>query len=129
MFTISLNRVRDQIAVKEGEQEIILTVDSDANTLVRRLKKSKETMDAVNEQTTEEQKLEAARELASAIFGDEQAEALILFYSENAGNVAEVCARYFEDRLCEMITKAQIKAGKREQRNWDRKMRRAVKGW
>ena len=128
MFTISLNRVRDQIAVKEGDQEIKLSVDSDANSIVKRLKKAKELMDAVDSQTTDEDKLEAARAFASAIFGDAQAEQLVLFYSKNAGNVAEVCARYFEERLCKMITKAQIKAGSRETKKWHREMKRATMG-
>ena len=85
-------------------------------------------MDAIDAQATDEAKLNAARQFASVIFGDEQANNLVMFYSENAGNVAEVCARYFEERLCEKITKAQIRAGSREQRKWNRKMRRAIKG-
>ena len=128
MFTISLNRVRDQITVKESEQEITLSVDSDANSLVKGLKNAKEAMDAITSKSTEAEKLEAARKLASAIFGDAQAEELILFYSKNAGSIAEVCAKYFETRLCKLITKAQIKAGSREQRKWNREMKRATKG-
>jgi FKBP-type peptidyl-prolyl cis-trans isomerase (trigger factor) len=123
-----LNRVRDQIAVKEGDQEIVLSVDSDANSIIKRLMKAKELMDAVNSQTTEEDKLDAAIAFASAIFGDSQAEQLVLFYSKNAGNIAEVCAQYFEERLCKMITKAQIKSGSRERRRWHREMKQTTKG-
>ena len=122
MFTVSLNRVRDEIAIQEGEERLILSVDSDANTLVRRLVKAKTLMDAVTADTTDEERVVAAKTFASAIFGEEQAEKIIAFYKGNAANVAEVCGQYFERRLADKITKVQIKAGKHDIRAWKRKL-------
>ena len=120
MFTVSLNRVMDHIAVKEGEEQLSLFVDDDANSLVRKLMQAKRLMDAVKADTTEADKLQAAKTFASAIFGEDQAEQLALFYHDNAGSIAEVCSRYFDSRLAKMITKAQIKTGKREAKAWRR---------
>lgn len=120
MFTVSLNRVMDHIAVKEGEEQLSLFVDDDANSLVRKLMQAKRLMDAVKADTTEEDKLKAAKTFASAIFGEDQTEQLALFYHDNAGSIAEVCSRYFDSRLAKMITKAQIKTGKREAKAWRR---------
>lgn len=123
MFKISLNRVRDEIVIKEGDQELQLSVDSDANSLVRRLKEAQKPMLSVR---TDEDKAKAARNLAAAIFGNEQADKLIDFYHGNPGSVAEICGRYFENRLAKKITKAQIEAGKHENRLWRHKQKQ---GW
>lgn len=72
MFKISLNRVRDEIVIKEGDKELPLSVDSDANSLVMRLKEAQKPMLSVNADTTDEDKAKAARNLAAAIFGNEQ---------------------------------------------------------
>ena len=107
MFKISLNRVRDHIVIKEGDHELPLLVDSDANSLVNRLKEAQKTMQAVNAETTDEEKTEAAEDLAKAIFGEKQAKKLMEFYHGNPGSVAEICGKYFEGRLAKLITKAQ----------------------
>ena len=124
MFKISLNRVRDEIVIKEGDQELPLSVDSDANSLVMRLKEAQKPMLSVNADTTDEDKAKAARNLAAAIFGNDQAEKLIDFYHGNPGSVAEICGRYFENRLAKKITKAQIKAGNHEIRLWKHQQKR-----
>ena len=109
MFRITLNRVRDHIVVREGNDELPLKVDSDARSIITRLQKAQKTLSAINDGATDKQKDEAAIGLAEAIFGKEQAEELMTFYGYDAGCVVTVCGMYFEKRLGKKITAAQKK--------------------
>lgn len=109
----TLNRVRDSIVVREGDETITLYVDSDANSLMIRLQNAQRELESVNNDPSEEHKVQAAKSLAVAMFGIEQAEALFAFYHGNAGCVVTICGMYFGDEkhgLGKKITKVQKKA-------------------
>ena len=107
MFRITLNRVRDHIIVREGTDELPLTVDSDARTIITRLQKANKALYEVNNDITDDAQYNAAYGLAEAIFGKEQADKLMAFYHDDPGCVVTVCGMYFEKRLAKKITAAQ----------------------
>ena len=109
---ISLNRVRDHITIREGTETLDLVVDSDANSIVSRLLKAQKTLNAVNGETTEDEREQAAHDLSDAIFGKQQTEKLFAFYNGDASCVVTICGMYFGDPkhgLGKIITKAQKK--------------------
>lgn len=107
MFRITLNRVRDHIVVREGNDDLHLTVDCDARNIVSRIQKANKTLSEINDGSTDEQKHNAAYALAEAFFGCEQADELMAFYNDDPGCVVAVCGMYFEKRLGKKITAAQ----------------------
>ena len=110
MRSLTLNRVRDKIVIREGDEVLPLYVDCDANTLMKRIQEANKGLEKVNEQTGEEEQRRVALDLASAIFGEEQAEQLMAFYHDNSGCVVTICGMYFGDAkhgLGRKITKAQ----------------------
>ena len=107
MFRITLNRVRDHIVIREGKDELPLTVDSDARSIISRLQNAQKALSEVNDDITDESKYKAAYGLAEAIFGKDQADQLMAFYHDDAGCVVTVCGMYFEKRLAKKITAAQ----------------------
>jgi hypothetical protein len=109
MFKISLNRIHDTIRIREGNDALNLSVDADAMRMVAGLNKARNLLQSITEETTEEQRNEAARYFAAVIFGDEQAGKLMDFYRGDAGCVINVCGQYFAKRLSAMIAKAQKK--------------------
>lgn len=110
MYTITLNRVRDRITIKEGQDTLKLVVDSDSTAIVTRIRKSQETMTRMlRSDATDEEREQAARDFSEAIFGKEQTDKLIAFYQGDVSCVATICGIYFEKRLCKIITKAQKK--------------------
>ena len=112
-YTITLNRVRDHITVKEGQDTLKLTVDSDSTAIVTKIRRSQEIMTkTVRGESTEEEREQAAQQFAESIFGKEQADKLAEFYNGDYSCVATICGIYFEKRLCKKITKAQKKIKK-----------------
>lgn len=109
MFEISLNRIHDTIRIREGNDSLTLSVDADAMRMVAGLNKARNLLQTIGEETTEEQRNDAARYFAAVIFGDEQAGKLMDFYRGDAGCVINVCGQYFAKRLSGMIAKAQKK--------------------
>ena len=107
IFKITLNRVRDRIVIREGDDELPLTVDSDARTIMARLQKANKALSQINDDVTDEQRYNAAYGLAEAIFGKEQADKLMAFYNDDPRCVVTVCGIYFEKRLGKKITAAQ----------------------
>ena len=110
MFKISLNRVRDHIVIREGDDELKLTVDCDPRIIVTALQRAQTALLKVNEGSTDTEKKDASAALSTAIFGDAQTEQLFAFYSGDAACVALVCSQYFEKRLAKKITRAQKRA-------------------
>ena len=43
-YTITLNRVRDRITIKEGNESLVLTVDCDSTAIVTRIRNAQESM-------------------------------------------------------------------------------------
>ena len=109
---ISLNRVRDSITIREGNETLTLRVDSDAKVIISRLNKAQKELKSMDEQTTDEERRKAAHELAEAMFGAKQSEELFDFYNQDTSCVVAICGLYFGDPkhgLGKKITKAQIK--------------------
>ena len=108
MYTITLNRVRDRITIKEGQERLNLVVDSDSTAIVTRIRKSQETMTRmIRSDATDEEREQAARDFSEAIFGKDQTDRLVEFYQGDMSCVATICGLYFEKRLCKKITQAQ----------------------
>lgn len=108
-YTVSMGRVHDRIRVREGNDSIILTVDSDPMKMVAGMSQVQENMKKISEESTDEQLKEAALHFATVIFKDAQAHQLMDFYDGDAGCVINVCGTYFAQRLSKKISKAQKK--------------------
>lgn len=106
----SLNRVRDMITIREGNETLPLYVDSDANMLIKRLRTAQKAIDEAATSDSEEERQKAAIGLSEAMFGDEQTHKLLEFYHGDYGCVITICGMYFGDAkkgLGKKITKAQ----------------------
>jgi len=114
---LSLNRVRDRVEIKEGNEMLELVVDADCMRIVPLISDAREKMIQAAQyegEGKEEKEKEAALNFARVIFGTEQAEKLEKFYLNDAACIAELCGRYFTGYMARKITKAQKKAaGKR----------------
>lgn len=109
---LSLHRVRDHITIREGNDTLQLTVDSDPNMLIRGVRMAQKTLQQLQEEDNEELKETAAKQLSEAIFGKEQAARLLDFYGGSYECVITICGIYFGDQkngLGKKITKAQKK--------------------
>ena len=108
---ITLNRVHDSIRIREGDESLTLRVESDPLRMVAGIMQAQKMLQAIDENSTEEQKQNAARYFAEVIFGKAQADKLLAFYLFDAACVINVCGRYFAERLSKKIDKAQRRAG------------------
>ena len=109
---ISLNRVRDTVTIREGDERIVLRVDSDARSIINRLNRAQKILSAMDENTTDDERIQAAHDLAEAMFGAEQTKELFAFYNYDAACVVAICGKYFGDPehgLGKKITKVQKK--------------------
>ena len=109
MFKISLNRVHDRVEIKEGDEKIMLRVDSDPMRMVAGLSQAQKMLQELNKDSSDEETDKAALFFATVIFGKEQAETLVAFYHNDAACVINVCGQYFSKRLGKLITNAQKK--------------------
>lgn len=109
MFKISLNRVHDKVEIKEGDEKIMLHVDSDPMRMVAGLSQAQKMLQELNKDSSDEETDKAALFFATVIFGKEQAETLVAFYHNDAACVINVCGQYFSKRLGKLITNAQKK--------------------
>ena len=109
MFKISLNRVHDKVEIKEGDEKIMLRVDSDPMRMVAGLSQAQKMLQELNKDSSDEETDKAALFFATVIFGKEQAETLVAFYHNDAACVINVCGQYFSKRLGKLITNAQKK--------------------
>lgn len=110
MFRKAINpfSVTDKVSFKNMDKTMTLTVKADATALVVNIKKAYDKLSTVNDKSTDEQKMDAARMFAYSIFGQAQGDALCEFY-EDPLTVITVCGMYFKQRLADKITKAQKK--------------------
>ena len=112
-YTISLNRVHDRIAIREGGEKLILTVDADPMRMAAEIMSARRLLDELTETSTDEELNAAADAFAVAMFGTDQAERLREFYRGDGKCILNVCARYFHDRLAGKITAAQKRVGRK----------------
>lgn len=109
MFKISLNRVHDKVEIKEGDEKIMLHVDSDPMRMVAGLSQAQKMLQELNKDSSDEETDKAALFFATVIFGKEQAGTLVAYYHNDAACVINVCGQYFSKRLGKLITNAQKK--------------------
>lgn len=109
-YEISIHRVHDRVVIREGDEALHLTVESDPMRMVVALTNAQARFSAWGKDTTEDRKQEDVRVFAEAIFGEKQADELFEFYHGDAGCVMNVCSSYFDDRLAGKVTDAQKKA-------------------
>ena len=107
MFRLTLNRVRDHIIIKEGNDQLKLTVDQDPRVIAVSLKAANETLGKITVDASTFDRIQAAKGLSEAIFGKEQTKNLFRFYGDDPGCVVTICGMYFEKRLAKKIIKAQ----------------------
>ena len=107
-YEVTLNRIHDTIKIVENGEKLPLVVNADPMRIVAGLNVAQEKMtELVKGEPTEEEMKAAAEYFAAVIFGTEQAKKLIEFYAGDAACVINVCGKYFRDRLCGIIAKAQ----------------------
>lgn len=103
--------VTDKVTFRNVDETLTLTVRADGGNIVRNLRKAQEQMQTLTEESTAEERLDAARMFATAIFGADQAQQIIDLYGDSLA-VVSVCGDYFSDRLSKIVTKAQKRRGK-----------------
>ena len=108
-YKLSLNRVRDKLRVVEGGESLLLTVDGNAAEMVVGLTRAQAFLKTLTNESTDDEKLQAARLFAEPVFGKAQAAQLLAFYNNDAVCVIDICGRYFAGRLNKLIAKAQKK--------------------
>ena len=97
--------VTDKAIFRNGDKTLTLYVKADAMNLVLNLKKAQDKLSPITDESTDEEKTEAARMFARSIFGKD-GDKLLEFYKEPL-TVITVCGMYFKDQLSAKITKAQ----------------------
>lgn len=105
---ISPYGIEDKVTFRNVDKTLTLYVRGDAASFVMGLKKAQEKLRDIAEDSDECERVNCARFFARSIFGDEQGDRLVDFYSEPLA-VINVCGMYFKDRLGKKITKAQKK--------------------
>lgn len=98
--------VSDKVIFRNVDKVLTLYVRSSAASLVVGLKDAQEKLKTLNDESTPEERMQAAQFFAGSIFGKEQAEKLCEFYGEPLA-VISVCGMYFDQHLGKKITKAQ----------------------
>ena len=106
---MSLNRVRDHIIIREGDDNIKLYVDADPLRIVAGLNQAQKMMQGITDDTSEEEKVKIAEFFAAVIFGEKQAKDLMAFYHDDPACIFNICGKYFANKLAKKITKAQKK--------------------
>lgn len=109
----TLNRVRDSITVREGNEEIKLYVDSDSNSLMTKLLAAQKRLMSITGETSAEELKQTARALSEAMFGAQQTDQLFAFYHGDENCVVQICSMYFSDSkngLGKKIAKTQKKS-------------------
>lgn len=105
--TLTLERVYDTVTIREGGNTLKLHVNADASRLVVGLSQAQKRLAAIKEETTDEERTEAARFFSDIIFGKEQTQKLFDYYFGDPVCVIAVCGKYFSSRLGKLITKQQ----------------------
>ena len=98
--------VSDKVTFRNVDKTLTLFVRSDATSLVVNLRDAKNKLNELTDDSDECQRVNATRFFAKAVFGGEQADALVDFYGEPFAVLSAV-SQYFDKRLKKLITKAQ----------------------
>ena len=110
MFRKEINpySVADKVTFRNVDKTLTLYVRSDATTLIRNLKLAQDKLRELDNDSTECERINAARFFAQSIFGEEQGNQLVDFYNEPLA-IISVIGLYFTRQLNKKITKAQKK--------------------
>ena len=110
MFKKEINpfSVSDKVTFRNVDKTLTLYVRASAATLVVNLKEAQDKLKELNDESSECERLNAARFFASAVFGADQANQLVDFYQEPMA-IISVIGMYFDKQLKHKITKAQKK--------------------
>ena len=111
MYSLSLNRIHDKVRINEGDEHLLLKVDGDPMRMVAGILQAQKLLQAINEDSTEEQTHNAAQYFAEVILGKEQTAKLFDVYRGDAGCVVSVCGKDIKERLSKILDKTQRKAG------------------
>ena len=111
MFKKEINpfSVSDKVRFRNVDKTLTLTVKADGNSIVLKMRQAKNKLSELTDESQECERVNAARFLAAAMFGNDQANKLIDFYEGEPLPVISACGQYFNDRLAKLITKAQKK--------------------
>lgn len=101
--------VSDRVRFRNFDKTLDLDVKGSASGMVLNLKTAQARLTEITDESSEEEKMSAARAFAASIFGDQQAEKLIEFYDSDPLSCITACGEYFSERLSGIITKAQKK--------------------
>ena len=102
-------QVSDKIRFRNVDRVFDAVVRSDASSLVVGLKRVNDRLSAMTDETTEAERLSAARFFADTLFGSEQGGAFCEFYNNDPLTIINACGMYFQKVLNKKITKAQKK--------------------
>ena len=110
MFRRGINpySVSDKATFVNVDKKLTLYVRADAGMLVNNLRKANEKLVKITDETSECEKVNAARFFARAVFGEEQGDRLLDFYHDPVIVIKAVGA-YFNKYLKNKITKVQKK--------------------
>lgn len=100
-------QVSDKIRFRNIDRVFDAVVRSDASSLVVGLKRVNDRLSAMTDETTEAERLSAARFFADTLFGSEQGGAFCEFYNNDPLTIINACGTYFQKVLNKKITKAQ----------------------
>lgn len=99
--------VSDRVRFRNIDQTIDLEVKAQASSIVLGIKRAQDKLSKMNDNSSDEDRLESAMAFAEVIFGKEQAEKLLAFYKNDSLAVINACGMYFSQRLAKLITRAQ----------------------
>ena len=102
-------QVSDKIRFRNIDRVFDAVVRSDASSLVIGLKRVNDRLSTMTDETTEAERLSAARFFADTLFGSEQGGAFCEFYNNDPLTIINACGMYFQKVLNKKITKAQKK--------------------
>lgn len=111
-YEVTLNRVRDTVTIREGDEKLTLYVDSEINSIMKGIHEAEKLIVNINGESQKSERVHAARMFAIAIFGKEQTDKLFDFYHGNENCVISICGLYFSDKkhgLSRKIVKIQKK--------------------
>ena len=110
MFRKEINpyQVSDVVTFRNVDKTLTLRVRSSVSNIVAGLKTSQQMLQSMNNESTEFDKINAARVFARSIFGEEEGDQLVDFYNDPLA-IITVLGMYFENQLSKKITKAQKK--------------------
>ena len=99
--------ISDKVVFRNVDKTITVCVRSDAPSMMFKLKQALKELGKVTEESSQEERVEAARFFARAVFGND-GDKLLEFYDDPDAVISAV-GLYFNKRLKVKITKAQKK--------------------